>query len=105
MKRVLGYSDSGARTRVDVRRVPGTAGLPGYLVFITMDVIYAAKYRVVISLKLTSRRSLSLLLCCTYLQYLGPRYFIENARTYVFLHDFTYEIHEKRTGWQPCIIS
>ena len=34
---------SGTRTRVDVRRVPSTAGLPGYLVFITMDVSYAAK--------------------------------------------------------------
>ena len=25
------------RTRVDVRRVPGTEGLPGYSVFITID--------------------------------------------------------------------
>ena len=32
----------------------------------------------------------------------GPAYFIEYARTYVFLHDFTYEMHVKRTGWQPC---
>ena len=31
------------RTRVDVRRVPGTEGLPGYSVFITIDVIYASK--------------------------------------------------------------
>ena len=30
-------------TRVDVRRVPGTEGLPGYSVFITIDVIYASK--------------------------------------------------------------
>ena len=37
-----------------------------------MDVSYAAKKRVVIILKLTSRPSLSLLLCSTYLQYLGP---------------------------------
>ena len=57
-----------------------------------------------IILKLTSRPSLSLLLCGMYLQYLGPMYFIENARIYVFLHDFTHEIHEKRTGWQPCSI-
>ena len=35
--------ETGTRTRVDVKRVPGTAGLLGYLVFITMDVIYAAK--------------------------------------------------------------
>ena len=35
--------ETSTRTRVDVRRVPGTAGLPGYLVFITMDVSYAAK--------------------------------------------------------------
>ena len=70
-----------------------------------MDVSYAAKLRVVIILKLTSRPSLSRLLCSTYLQYLGPTYFIENARTYVFLNDFTYEIHEKRTGWEPCSIS
>ena len=34
-----------------------------------------------------------------------PMYFIEYARTYVFLHDFTYEIYEKRTGWQPCSIN
>ena len=32
-------------------------------------------------------------------------YSIENARTYVFLHDFMYEIHENRTGWQSCSIS
>ena len=31
------------RTQVDVRRVRGTVGLPGYLVFITMGVSYAAK--------------------------------------------------------------
>ena len=59
----------------------------------------------VIISKLTACPSLSLLLCSTFLQYLGPTYFIENARTYVFLHDFKYEIHEKRTGWQPCSIS
>ena len=29
-------------------------------------------------------------------------YFTEYARTYVFHHDFTHEIREKRTGWQPC---
>ena len=29
-------------------------------------------------------------------------YYIEYARTDVFRHDFTYEIREKRTGWQPC---
>ena len=40
-------------TRVDVRRVPGAAGLPGYLVFITIDVRYAAKLCVVIILNLT----------------------------------------------------
>ena len=45
------------------------------------------------------------LLCSTYLQFLGPMYVTESARTYVLLHDFTYEIHEKRTGWQPCNIS
>ena len=49
----------------------------------------------VIILKLTSRPPLSLLLCRTFLQYLGLTYFVENKRTYVFLHDFTYEIHEK----------
>ena len=53
----------------------------------------------------TSRPLLSLLLCSTYLQYLRSRYFIEYARTYVFLHDFTYETHEKRTGWPLCSIN
>ena len=39
-----------------------------------------------IILKLTSRPSLSLLLCSTFLQYLGPTYFIENALlTYLFM--------------------
>ena len=69
-------------------------GLP----VITMDVSYAAKSRVVMILKLTSRWSLSLLLCGTYLQYLVSTYFIEYTRTYVFLHDFTYQI-------QSCSIS
>ena len=35
--------ETSTRTRVDVRRVPGIAGLPRYLVFITMDVSYAAQ--------------------------------------------------------------
>ena len=45
---------------------------------------------------------------CTYSTYgpqLRPMNLIEYARTYVFLHDFTYEIYEKRTGWQPCGIN
>ena len=28
-----------------------------------------------------------------------------STRTYVFLHDFTYETHEKRTGWKLCSIN
>ena len=45
---ILQYTRVETSTRVlvlgvDVRRVPGTAGLPGYLVFITIDVSYAAK--------------------------------------------------------------
>ena len=32
-------------------------------------------------------------------------YYIEYARTDVFCHDFTYEIREKRTGWQPWILA
>ena len=41
---------------------------------------------------------------CMYLQYLGPTYFIENARTCVFLYDFTYEIHEKCTFGSPAVL-
>ena len=63
------------RTRVDVRRVPGISGLPGYLLYnviglpvIIMDVSYACGDY----FKASSRLSLSLLLCSTYLQFLGP---------------------------------
>ena len=51
------------------------------------------------------RTSEAMAIYSTYLQYLGPMYVTESARTYVLLHDFTYEIHGKRTGWQPCSIS
>ena len=51
-----------------------------------MDVSYAAKQHVVITLKLTSRPSLSLLLCCTYLQYLGPSTLLRtHVLTYFFM--------------------
>ena len=96
--RATKWASGRPRTRIDVRRVPGITGLPGYLDGRKL----CCKVACVIILKLTSRPSLSLLLCSTYLQYFGPTYFIEYARTYVFLHGFTYEIHEKRTRWQPC---
>ena len=51
-----------------------------------MDVSYAAKKRAVIILKLTSRPSLSLLLCSTYLQYLGPTILLRpHVLTYFFM--------------------
>ena len=43
----------------------------------------------VIILKLSSRPSLSLLVCSTYLQYLGPTYFIQYTRTYMYFFIFS----------------
>ena len=87
LKQVLEYSDSG-RCQTSTRYFRATQVLSIYI-------SYTAKWRVVIILKLTSTScpSLWLLLCSTYLQYLGSTYFMGYARTYVFLHDSTYEIH------------
>ena len=57
-----------------------------------------------IILKLTSRLSLSLLLCSTYLQYLGPMYFIENAGTYVFLHDSRTKYTKNVLAGSPAVL-
>ena len=54
--------------------------------------------------ELTSRLSLSLLLCSTCLQYLEPAYLIENARTYVFLHDFTYKYTKNVLVGSPAVL-
>ena len=112
LKQVLEYSDSG-RCQTSTRQFRATRVLALQCNRPTSNndghtlccKVVCGDPGVVIILKLTSRPSLSLLLCSTYLQYFGPMYVIQYARTYVFLHDFTYEIHEKRIRWQPCSIS
>ena len=100
VERVLGYSDSGrCQTSPRYCRATRVLGIYNDRRKLCCKVVCGDYFKAyLMSIIITVTMS-------TYLQYLGPTYFIEYARTYVFVHDFTYEIHEKRTGWQPCSMS